>query len=123
MRKSVVYFILLIYLFRHLFFDLGFTALSRIFHLCRADRSSKVGKNPGKNHLTIRKQNMDFPHVTQARLDPQRRETEWIKSQLSYSLGYGGPQIGGLWFQIKAGMKINISYLLKAQCFNNCVAI
>ena len=25
------------------FFDLGFTALSRIFHLYRADRSSKVG--------------------------------------------------------------------------------
>ena len=28
-----------------LFFDLGFTALSRIFHLYRADRSSKVGEN------------------------------------------------------------------------------
>ena len=27
------------------FFDLGFTALSRIFHLYRADRSSKVGEN------------------------------------------------------------------------------
>ena len=26
-------------------FDLGFTALSRIFHLYRADRSSKVGEN------------------------------------------------------------------------------
>ena len=26
-------------------FDLGFTALSRIFHLYRANRSSKVGKN------------------------------------------------------------------------------
>ena len=28
-----------------LLFDLGFTALSRIFHLYRADRSSKVGEN------------------------------------------------------------------------------
>ena len=27
------------------FFDLGFMALSRIFHLYRADRSSKVGEN------------------------------------------------------------------------------
>ena len=27
------------------FFDLGFTTLSRVFHLYRADRSSKVGKN------------------------------------------------------------------------------
>ena len=27
------------------FFDLGFTALSRIFHLYRADRSLKVGEN------------------------------------------------------------------------------
>ena len=27
------------------FFDLGFTALSRIFHLYRADHSSKVGEN------------------------------------------------------------------------------
>ena len=32
-------------LFFFFFFDLGFTALSRIFHLYRADRSSKVGEN------------------------------------------------------------------------------
>ena len=30
---------------RFFFFDLGFTALSRIFHLYRAGRSSKVGEN------------------------------------------------------------------------------
>ena len=31
---------------------------------------------PGeKNHLTIRKQNLAFPHVTQARLEPQQQET------------------------------------------------
>ena len=29
---------------------------------------------PGKNHLTIRKQNAAFPHVTRARLEPQRWE-------------------------------------------------
>ena len=55
--------------------DLGFTALSRIFHLYRADRSSRVGENrrtQGKNHLTIRKQNLAFPHVARARLESQR---------------------------------------------------
>ena len=56
------------------FFYLGFTALSRIFHLYRDYRSSKVGENRrtrGKNQLTIRKQNLAFPHVTRARLEPQ----------------------------------------------------
>ena len=33
------------FFFFFFFFDLGFTALSRIFHLYRADRSSKVGEN------------------------------------------------------------------------------
>ena len=42
-------------------------------------------ENPEKNHLTIRKQNLAFPHMTRARLEPQP------KSQLSYPLGYGGP--------------------------------
>ena len=32
-------------------------------------------KNPGKNDLTIRKQNLTFPHVTWARLEPQWWET------------------------------------------------
>ena len=32
-------------------------------------------ENPGKNHLTIRKQNFAFPHVTQASLESQRWET------------------------------------------------
>ena len=62
-------------IFFFFFFDLGFMALSRIFHLYRADRSSKVGENrrtPEKNHLTIRKQNLAFPHMTRARLEPQR---------------------------------------------------
>ena len=34
------------------FFDLGFTALSRIFHLYRADRSSKVGENRSTRRKT-----------------------------------------------------------------------
>ena len=73
------------------FFDLGFMALSRIFHLYWDDRSSSGLKleNLGKKHLTIHKQNLAFPHVTTARLEPQRWETYWIKSQLSYPLGYG----------------------------------
>ena len=33
------------FFFFFFFFDLGFTALSRIFHLYRADCSSKVGEN------------------------------------------------------------------------------
>ena len=68
-----IYLFILFY-FIFFFFDLGFTALSRIFHLYRADRSSKVGENgePGGNHMTIRKQNLAFPHVTRARLEPQR---------------------------------------------------
>ena len=60
------------------FFYLGFTALSRIFHLYQANRSSKVGEKleyPEKNHLTIRKQNLAFPHMTRAGLEPQRWET------------------------------------------------
>ena len=39
----VFQFVVLLFFF--FFFDLGFTALSRIFHLYRADRSSKVGEN------------------------------------------------------------------------------
>ena len=29
-------------------------------------------ENPGKNHLTIRKQNLAFQHVIRARLEPQQ---------------------------------------------------
>ena len=32
-------------------------------------------REPGKNHLTIRKQNLAFPQVTRARLEPQWWET------------------------------------------------
>ena len=37
------YYLFIFYIF--FFFDLGFMALSRKFHLYRADRSSKVGEN------------------------------------------------------------------------------
>ena len=47
-----------------LFFYLGFTALSRIFHLYRANRSSKVGETGGKNDLTIHKQNLAYTDQT-----------------------------------------------------------
>ena len=35
-------------------------------------KGGREPENPGRNHLTIRKQNLAFPHVTQVRLEPQR---------------------------------------------------
>ena len=46
--KSAKIIIIIIFIF----FDLGFTALSRIFHLYRADRSSKVGENRSTRRKT-----------------------------------------------------------------------
>ena len=43
--KSVEAKVLWVFFFFVCLFYLGFTALSRIFHLYRADRSSKVGEN------------------------------------------------------------------------------
>ena len=40
------------FFFFFFFFDLGLTALSRIFHLYRADRSSKVGENRSTRRKT-----------------------------------------------------------------------
>ena len=40
------------FFFFFFFFDLGFTALSRIFHLYRADRSSKLGENRSTRRKT-----------------------------------------------------------------------
>ena len=73
--RYLYYIYFFFFFFFFFFFDLGFIALSRIFHLYRADCSSQVGEkpeNPEKNHLAIRKQNLAFPHVTRARLEPQR---------------------------------------------------
>ena len=59
------------------FFDLGFTALSRIFHLYFIKGGQKTENQGGKKHLTFRKQNLAFPHVTKMRLELelQQRET------------------------------------------------
>ena len=45
-----------------------FTYIEPIVH----QRWARKPENPGKNHLTIRKQNLAFLHVTLARLEPQR---------------------------------------------------
>ena len=63
------------FFFFFFFFDLGFTALSRIFSLISSRSFIEGGRKPEypeKNHLTIRKQNLAFPHMTRARLEPQR---------------------------------------------------
>ena len=46
------YRLIFFFFFFFFFFDLGFTALSRIFHLYRADRSSKVGENRSTRRKT-----------------------------------------------------------------------
>ena len=77
------------------FFWFGFYGPFKNISLISSRSFIKGGRkpeNPEKNHLTIRKQNLAFPHMTRARLEPQRWETQWIKSQLSYPLGYGGPR-------------------------------
>ena len=84
-------------------FQEHFTYIEPIVH----QRCAKTGE-PGKSHLTIRKQNFAFPHVTRARLEPQRRETIWIKSQLSYPLGYGGPLEFFVWFLLRAAAYLSI---------------
>ena len=65
------------FFFFFFFFYLGFTALSRIFHLYQAVPSSKAGKNrrkQGKNHLTIHKQNLAFPR------DPSEAQTTAVRN-------------------------------------------
>ena len=44
-QKVLIVFLFLDFFFFFFFFDLGLMALSRIFHLYRAYRSSKVGEN------------------------------------------------------------------------------
>ena len=76
------------------FFWVGFYGPSKNISLILDWAFIKDGRkpeNPGKNHLAIRKQNLAFPHVTQVRLKPQWWKTFWIKSHLSYPLGYRGP--------------------------------
>ena len=54
---------------RKVFFYLELRPFQEYFHFIKGGR--KLEKL-GKNHLTIRKQNLAFPHVTRARLEPQR---------------------------------------------------
>ena len=37
-------------------------------------KGGRKPENTGKNHLTIGKQNLAFPHMTRAKLEPQRWE-------------------------------------------------
>ena len=69
-------FLVFFFFFFFFFLDLGFTALSRIFHLYRADRSSKVGENRrtrGKPTWPSVSRTW-LSHVTRASLEPQRWE-------------------------------------------------
>ena len=89
-----IVFITLIRFFFFFFFWFGFYGPFKNISLISSRSFIEGGRkpeNPEKNHLTIRKQNLAFPHMTRARLEPQLWETWWIKSQLSYPLGYGGP--------------------------------
>ena len=75
------------------FFSFGFYGPFKNISSRSFIKGGRKPDNPGKNHLTIRKQNLAFPYVTRARLEPQWWETLWIKCQLSYPLGYGGPPL------------------------------
>ena len=60
------------------FFWFGFYGLFKNISLISSRSFIEGGRkpeNPEKNHLTIRKQNLAFPHMTWARLEPQRWET------------------------------------------------
>ena len=59
------------------FFDLGFTALSRIFHLYRADRSSKVGENRRTRRKTT------WPSVSRTWLSHIWPKSEHSKNQFA----------------------------------------
>ena len=57
------------------FFRFGFYSPFKIISLISSRSFIKGGRkweNLGENHLTIRKQNLAFPHVTRARRKPQR---------------------------------------------------
>ena len=76
-NKGPAYFILFY------FFWFGFYGPFRNISLISSRSFIKCGRrpeNPGNKHLIIRKQNLASPHLTRARLEPQRWETLWIKS-------------------------------------------
>ena len=60
---------------------------ARIFHLYQANRSLKVGQNQrplGKNHRTIHKQNLAFPHGTEQGLNHSGEKPNGLR--VSYTL-------------------------------------
>ena len=65
-------------LFFFFFFWFGFYGPFKNISLISSRSFIEGGRkpeNPQKNNLTIRKQNLAFPHMTRARLEPQRWET------------------------------------------------
>ena len=61
-----------------IFFWFGFYGPFKNISLISSRSFIEGGRKPEnaeKNHLTIRKQNLAFPHMTRARLEPQRWET------------------------------------------------
>ena len=83
-RKVLIFFLFLnknVYcgtFFFFFFFWFGFYGPFKNISLISSRSFIEGGRkpeNPEKNHLTIRKQNLAFPHMTRARLEPQRWET------------------------------------------------
>ena len=73
-QKSFVFF----FVFFFFFFWFGFYGPFKNISLISSRSFIEGGRKPEypeKNHLTIRKQNLAFPHMTRARLEPQRWET------------------------------------------------
>ena len=73
-KTYLVFFYFILFVF-FLFFLLGFYVPFKNIALIWSQSFMKGGRIPenlGKNHLTIRKQNLAFSHVTGARLKPQQ---------------------------------------------------
>ena len=76
--SSVVKMLTVLVIFFFFFFWFGFYGPFKNISLISSRSFIEGGRkpeNPEKNHLTIRKQNLAFPHMTRARLEPQRWET------------------------------------------------
>ena len=66
--KSLIFFFFFFFLFG---FYGPFKNISLILSRSFIEGGRKP-ENPEKNHLTIRKQNLSFPHVTRVGIEPQR---------------------------------------------------
>ena len=77
-KMSVLNYVSKVFDFFFFFFWFGFYGPFKNISLISSRSFIEGGRkpeNPEKNHLTIRKHNLAFPHMTQARLEPQRWET------------------------------------------------